>query len=174
MVEQGSERNIPRTNNRTSAAMRPPCPKLIGRIQACSPFLVGLHQKYQLSLTEGATFLRSGMLEEWKRTGAAKRSRVLFWAEKRAKPVNPLQRIVLLSGRPHSLTVYAYKADDFLTCLLVLEALRMLSKTSPPGLGTIQAFQQQWAKSSALYSKLTPRVFSRFLQHLANAVRLSP
>jgi len=154
--------------------MRPPCPKLIGRIQACSPFLVGLHQKYQLSLTEGATFLRSGMLEEWKRTGAAKRSQVLFWAEKRATPVNPLQRIVLLSGRPHSLTVYAYKADDFLTCLLVLEALRMLSKTSPPGLGTIQAFQQQWAKSSALYSKLTPRVFSRFLQHLANAVRLSP
>ena len=53
--------------------MRPPCAKLVSRIQASSPFLLGLHRKYQLSLTESAAFLRGGVLEEWTNIGAAKR-----------------------------------------------------------------------------------------------------
>jgi len=174
MVEQGSETNLPRTSNRRYAAMRIPCAKLVSRIQASSPFLVGLHLKYQLSLTESATFLRGGVLEEWKNIGAAKRRRVLFWAEKRARPVNPLERLVLLAGRPHLVTTYTCKTDDFLTSVLVLEALRMLSKTHRPDLEVIAGFQREWEKFSAHHAHLTPRVFSRFLQHVSNAARSSP
>jgi hypothetical protein len=174
MVEQGSEWIIPRTSNRRSAAMRPPCAKLLSRIQVSSPFLVGLHRKYQLSLTESATFLRAGVLEEWTNIGAAKRRRVLFWAAKRARPVDPLERLVLLAGRPHLVTTYTCKTDDFLTSVFVLEALRMLSKTHRPDLHVIAAFQRQWEKFSARHAHLTPRVFSRFLQHVPNAMRSSP
>jgi hypothetical protein len=174
MVEQGSEWNIPRTSNRRSPAMRLPCAKLVSRIQASSPFLVGLHRKYQLSLTESAAFPRGGVLEEWKNIGAAKRRRVLFWAEKRARPVEPLERLVLLAGRPHLVTTYTCKTDDFLTSVLVLEALRMLSMTHRPDLDVIAAFQRQWEKFSARHAHLTPRVFSRFLQHVTNAARSSP
>src|ERR1017187_9694637 len=143
MVEEGSERNMPRTSNRRSAAMRLPCAKLVSRIQASSPFLVGLHRKYQLSLTESANFLRGGVLEAWTNTGAAKRQRVIYWAAKQAKPVDPLKRLVLVSGRPHLVTTYIYKADDLLTSVWVLEALRMLSETHRPGLEVIEAFQRR-------------------------------
>ena len=174
MVEQGFETNLPRTSNRKYAAMRIPCAKLVSRIQASSPFLVGLHRKYQLSLTESAAFLRDGVLEAWTNTGAAKRQRVIYWAAKHAKSVNPLERLVLLAGRPHLVTTFTCKTDDFLTSVLVLEALRMLSKTHRPDLDVIAAFQRQWEKFSARHAHLTPRIFSRFLQHVSNGVRSSP
>ena len=72
------------------------------------------------------------------------------------------------------MTTYTCKTDDFLTSVLVLEALRMLSKTHPPDLDVIAAFQRQWEQFSARHAHLTPRVFSRFLQHVSNAVRSSP
>ena len=174
MVEQGSETNLPRTSNRRYAAMRIPCAKLVSRIQASSPFLVGLHRKYQLSLTESANFLRGGVLEAWTNTGAAKRQRVIYWAAKQAKPVDPLKRLVLLSGRPHLVTTYTYKADDLLTSVWVLEALRMLSETHRPGLEVIEAFQRRWEQASPRHAHLTLPVFSHYLQDFSNAVRLSP
>ena len=67
---------------------------------------------------------------------------MIYWAAKHARPVDPLERLVLLSGRPHLVTTYTCKTDDFLTSVLVLEALRMLSKTHPPDLDVIAAFQR--------------------------------
>jgi len=154
--------------------MRPPCAKLLSRIQAGSPFLVGLHRNYRMSLTESASFIRAGVLEEWAIIGAPKRRRVLFWAAKHARPVDPLKRLLLFSGRPHIVTTYTYKADDLLTSLWVLEALRMLSKENRPGLEIIEVFQRRWEKFSALRAPLTLPVFSHFLQEVSNAVRLSP
>jgi hypothetical protein len=174
MVDSDFESNMSRTNNRTRAVMRPPCAKLVSRIRANSFFLLGLHRKYQLSLTESAAFLRDAVLKEWESLGAAKRQRMIWWAAKRAKPADPVERLMLLAGRPHLVTTYTCKADDLLTSVLVLEGLRMLSKTHPPGLDTIEAFQRQWAKHSALHANLTPRLFSRFLRQVSNAVRLSP
>ena len=173
MVDSDFESNMSRTNNRTRAVMRPPCAKLVSRIRASSFYLLGLHRKYQMSLTESAAFLRDGVLESWANTSAAKRQRMIWWAAKRAKPADPVERLILLAGRPHLVTTYTCKADDLLTSVLVLEGLRMLSKTHPPGLDTIEAFQRQWAKYSALHANLTPRLFSRFLRQVSNAVRLS-
>ena len=173
MVDSDFESNMSRPNNRTRAVMRPPCAKLVSRIRASSFYLLGLHRKYQLSLTESAAFLRDGVLESWANTSAAKRQRMIWWAAKRAKPADPVERLILLAGRPHLVTTYTCKADDLLTSVLVLEGLRMLSKTHPPGLDTIEAFQRQWAKYSALHANLTPRLFSRFLRQVSNAVRLS-
>src|ERR1017187_8276023 len=82
----------------------------------------------------------------------------------KARPAGcPLERLVLLAGRPHLVTTYTCKTDDFLTSVLVLEALRMLSKTHPPDLDVIAAFQRQREQFSARHAHLTPRVFSRFL-----------
>ena len=72
------------------------------------------------------------------------------------------------------MTTYTCKTDDFLTSVLVLEALRMLSKTHRPDLEVIAGFQREWEKFSAHHAHLTPRVFSRFLQHVSNAARSSP
>ena len=171
MVDSDFESNMSRTSNRTRAVMQPPCAKLVSRIRASSCFLVGLHRKSQLSLTESAAFLRDGVLEAWTNTGAAKRQRVIYWAAKQAKPVDPLKRLVLLSGRPHLVTTY--KADDLLTSVWVLEALRMLSKTHRPRLKVIEAFQRRWEKASPRHAHLTLPVFSHYLQDFANAVRLS-
>ena len=132
MVDSDFESNMSRTSNRTRAVMRPPCAKLVSRIRASSCFLVGLHRKHNMSLTESAAFLRDGVLGAWTNTSAAKRQRVIYWAAKQAKPVDPLKRLVLRSGRPHLVTTY--KTDDLLTSVWVLEALRMLSKTHRPGL----------------------------------------
>ena len=174
MVDSDFESNMSRTSNRTRAVMRLPCAKLVRLIRASSWFLVGLHRKFQLSLTESAAFLRDGVLEAWTNTGAAKRQRVIYWAAKQAKPVDPLKRLVLLSGRPHLVTTYTYKADDLLTSVWVLEALRMLSKTHRPGLEVIEAFQRRWEKASPRHAHLTLPVFSHYLQDLSTAVRLSP
>jgi hypothetical protein len=125
-----------------------------------------------MSLTESAAFLRDGVLEAWTNTGAAKRQRVIYWAAKQAKPVDPLKRLVLLSGRPHLVTTY--KADDLLTSVWVLEALRMLSKTHRPRLKVIEAFQRRWEKASPRHAHLTLPVFSHYLQDFSTAVRLSP
>jgi hypothetical protein len=46
-------------------------------------------------------------------------------------------------GRLQKLTVYAYRAADLLTSILALEALRMLSKTSPP-CGGGWGYQRTW------------------------------
>ena len=173
-MDSDFETNMSRTSNRARAVMRPPCPKLIRRIRASSCFLVGLHRKFQLSLTESAAFLRDGVLEAWTNTGAAKRQHMIYWAAKHAKPVDPLKRLVLLSGRPHLVITYTCKEDDLLTSVWVLEALRMLSKTHRPDLDAIAAFQREWERFSAHHAHLTPRVFSRFLQHVSNAVRSSP
>src|ERR1039457_642270 len=173
MVDSDFESNMSRTSNRTRAVMRPPCAKLVRLIRASSWFLVGLHRKFPLSLTESAAFLRDGVLEAWTNTGAAKRQRVIHWAAKQAKPVDPLKRLVLLSGQPHLVTTYTYKADDLLTSVGVLEALRMLSKTHRPDLDVITAFQRQWEKASPRHAHLTLPVFSHYLQDCANAVRLS-
>ena len=172
MVDSDFESNMSRTSNRTRAVMRPPCAKLVSRIRASSCFLVGLHRKHNMSLTESAAFLRDGVLEAWTNTGAAKRQRVIYWAAKQAKPVDPLKRLVLLSGRPHLVTTY--KADDLLTSVWVLEALRMLSKTHRPGLEVIEAFQRRWEKASPRHAHLTLPVFSHYLQDFSTAVRLSP
>ena len=172
MVDSDFESNVSRTSNRTRAVMRPPCAKLVSRIRASSCFLVGLHRKHHMSLTESAAFLRDGVLEAWTNTGAAKRQRVIYWAAKQAKPVDPLKRLVLLSGRPHLVTTY--KADDLLTSVWVLEALRMLSKTHRPGLEVIEAFQRRWEKASPRHAHLTLPVFSHYLQDFSTAVRLSP
>ena len=174
MVDSDFESNMSRPNNRTRAVMRPPCAKLVSRIRASSFYLLGLHRKYQLSLTESAAFLRDGVLESWANTSAAKRQRMIWWAAKRAKPADPVERLILLAGRPHLVTTYTCKADDFMTSLLVLEALRILSKQHQPGLEVLEAFQRQWEKLSARHARLTPRVFSRFLRHLSNAARLLP
>ena len=173
MADSDFEGEMSHTNNKRCVAMQPSCPKLVNRIRANSFFLLGLHRKYQLSLTESAAFLRDGLLESWANTSAAKRQRMIWWAAKRAKPADPVERLILLAGRPHLVTTYTCKADDLLTSVLVLEGLRMLSKTHPPGLDTIEAFQRQWAKYSALHANLTPRLFSRFLRQVSNAVRLS-
>jgi hypothetical protein len=133
-----------------------------------------LHRKYQLSLTESAAFLRDAVLKEWESLGAAKRQRMIWWAARRAEPVDPVERLVVLFGRTHFVTTYTCKADDFMTSLLVLEALRILSKQHQPGLEVLEAFQRQWEKFSARHARLTPRVFSRFLRHLSNAARLLP
>src|ERR1035441_4183665 len=93
MVDSDFENNMSRTSNRTRAVMRPPCAKLVSRVRANSCFLVGLHRKFQLSLTESAAFLRDGVLEAWTTTGAAKRQHVIYWAAKQAKPVDPLKRL---------------------------------------------------------------------------------
>ena len=172
MVDSDFESNMSRTSNRTRAVMRPPCAKLVSRIRASSCFLVGLHRKHNMSLTESAAFLRDGVLEAWTNTGAAKRQRVIYWAAKQAKPVDPLKRLVLLSGRPHLVTTY--KADDLLTSVWVLEALRMLSKTHRPRLKVIEAFQRRWEKASPRHAHLTLPVFSHYLQDFSTAVRLSP
>ena len=172
MVDSDFESNVSRTSNRTRAVMRPPCAKLVSRIRASSCFLVGLHRKHHMSLTESAAFLRDGVLEAWTNTGAAKRQRVIYWAAKQAKPVDPLKRLVLLSGRPHLVTTY--KADDLLISVWVLEALRMLSKTHRPGLEVIEAFQRRWEKASPRHTHLTLPVFSHYLQDFSTAVRLSP
>ena len=174
MVDSDFESNMSRPNNRTRAVMRPPCAKLVSRIRANSFYLLGLHRKYQMSLTESAAFLRDGVLESWANTSAAKRQRMIWWAAKRAKPADPVERLILLAGRPHLVTTYTCKADDLLTSVLVLEGLRMLSKTHPPGLDTIEALQREWEKYSALHANLTPRLFSRFLRQVSNAVRFSP
>ena len=174
MVDSDFEGDMSRTSNRTRGVMRPPCAKLVSRIRASSFYLLGLHRKYQMSLTESAAFLRDGVLNEWESLGAAKRQRMIWWAARRAEPVDPVERLVLLSGRTHLVTTYTCKADDFLTSVLVLEALRMLSKKHQPGLDVIEAFQRQWEKFSARHARVTPRVFSRFLRQLSNAARLSP
>jgi hypothetical protein len=174
MVDSDFESNMSRTSNRTRAVMRPPCAKLGSRIRANSCFLVGLHRKFQLSLTESAAFLCDGVLKEWESLGATKRRRMIWWAAKRAKPVDPVERLMLLSGRPHLVTTYTCEADDFLTSVLVLEVLRVLSRKHQPGLDLIEAFQRQWEEFSARHVRLTPRVFSRFLRQLSDAARLSP
>jgi hypothetical protein len=174
MVDSDFESNMSRTSNRTRAVMRPPCAKLVSRIRASSCFLLGLHRKHQLSLTESAAFLRDGVLEAWTNTGAAKRHRVICWAAKHAKPVNPLRRLVLLSGRPHLVTSYTHKVDDLLTSVWMLEALRMLSKMHRPGLDAIEAFQRRWEKTSPRQAHLTLQVFFHFLRDVSNAARLSP
>jgi hypothetical protein len=152
----------------------PPCAKLVSRIRRNSLFLLSLHARTPVSLTECATFLRDGVLDRWLALGVSRRHRVILWAAKRARPQYPLERHVLLPGRNCQLIIYAYKPDDLLTSILVLEALRTLSKTHHPDLGTIEEFQRQWSKYPGFYARSTPRVFCRFLQHLANTVRLVP
>ena len=174
MVDSDFEGDMSRTSNRTRGVMRPPCAKLVSRIRARSFYLLGLHRKYQMSLTESATFLRDVVLNEWESLGAAKRQRMIWWAARRAEPVDPVERLVLLSGRTHLVTTYTCKADDFLTSVLVLEALRMLSKKHQAGLDVIEAFQRQWEKFAVRHARVTPPVFSRFLRQLSNAARLSP
>ena len=174
MADSNFEGEMSYTNNKKRIVMQPPCPKLVNRIRANSFFLLGLHRKYQLSLTESAAFLRVGVLKEWESLGAAKRQRMIWWAARRAEPVDPVERLVLLSGRTHLVTTYTCKADDFLTSLLVLEALRMLSKKHQPGLDVIEAFQRQWEKFSACHARLTPRVFSRFLRQLCQRPPAKP
>ena len=104
MVDSDFEGDMSRTNNRTRGVMRPPCAKLVNRIRANSFYLLGLHRKYQMSLTESAAFLRDGVLNEWESLGAAKRQRMIWWAARRAEPVDPVERLVLLSGRTHLVT----------------------------------------------------------------------
>src|ERR1035437_605332 len=81
MGDSDFEGDMSRTSNRTRGVMRPPCAKLVSRIRASSFYLLGLHRKYQMSLTESAAFLRDGVLESWANTSAAKRQRMIWWAK---------------------------------------------------------------------------------------------
>jgi hypothetical protein len=147
-----------------------PCPKLIKRIRAASFFLTSLHRQISVSLTESAAFLRNGVLERWSTLGAERRQRVFHWALRRAVSMQPLERRMYLSGKLDPVNIYVHLGDDLLTSVLMLEALRELSKTHGRGFKAIEAFRQ----SPALHAHLTPRVVAQFSRHAAPITRLPP
>ena len=147
-----------------------PCPKLTKRIRVASFFLTNLHRQISVSLTESASFLRSGVLERWSTLGAERRQRVFHWALRRAVSMQPLERRMYLSGKLDPVNICAHLGDDLLTSVLMLEALREISKTHGRGLETIEAFRQ----SPALHNHLTPRLVAQFSRHAASNLHLPP
>jgi hypothetical protein len=146
-----------------------PCPGLIERIRVASFFLVNLHRKV-FSLTESAAFLRSGVLERWSTLGAERRQRVIHWVLRRAVSMRPLERRLYLSGKLNPVNIHVHLGDDLLTSVLMLEALRELSKTHGRGVEAINAFRQ----SPALRTHISPRLAAQFSRHAAPITCLPP
>jgi hypothetical protein len=75
-----------------------------------------------------------------------------------------------LSGKLDPVNIHVHLGDDLLTSVLMLEALREISKTHGRGFETIEAFRQ----SPALHTHLSPRLAAQFSRHAAPITPLPP